>query len=86
MEKLGVNVNWLIAQVINAILILTLALPVVAVPVFGFLFFRLLRGWNRPLVATSAPGETPLDIARARYARGEITREQLEQLRQDLEG
>ena len=28
--------------------------------------------------------DTPLEIARARYARGEITREQFEQLRQDL--
>ena len=28
--------------------------------------------------------DTPLEIARTRYARGEITREQFEQLRQDL--
>jgi putative membrane protein len=28
--------------------------------------------------------DNPLEIARARYARGEITREQFEQLRQDL--
>lgn len=28
--------------------------------------------------------EHPLDIARARYARGEITREEFEQLRRDL--
>lgn len=29
-------------------------------------------------------GLTPLEIARRRYARGEITREQFEQLKQDL--
>jgi putative membrane protein len=29
---------------------------------------------------------TPLQIAQERYARGEITREQYEQLRSDLEG
>ena len=29
-------------------------------------------------------GESPLDIARGRYARGDITREQFEQLRHDL--
>ncbi|MBI4310822.1 MAG: SHOCT domain-containing protein [Chloroflexi bacterium] len=29
-------------------------------------------------------GQSPLDIAKARYARGEITREQFEQLKRDL--
>jgi putative membrane protein len=29
--------------------------------------------------------ETPLDILKARYARGEITREDFEQMRKDLE-
>ena len=30
------------------------------------------------------PTQSPLDIARIRYARGEITREQFEQLKRDL--
>jgi len=30
-------------------------------------------------------GERPLDIVRARYAKGEITREQYEQMKKDLE-
>ncbi|MBI4287885.1 MAG: SHOCT domain-containing protein [Chloroflexi bacterium] len=31
-----------------------------------------------------AGGQSPLDIAKARYARGEITKEQFEQLKRDL--
>lgn len=30
--------------------------------------------------------ETPLEILKARYARGEISRQEYEQMRQDLEG
>ncbi len=45
-------------------------------------------GW-RPqfLQAGSAPsGQTPLEILKARYARGEISREEYDQVRRDLEG
>jgi uncharacterized membrane protein len=45
-------------------------------------------GW-RPgtkLVNTAQNSQTPLDILNARYARGEITREEHAQMRQDLEG
>ena len=35
---------------------------------------------------TSHPSQSALDIARARYAQGEITREQFEQLKRDLGG
>jgi putative membrane protein len=31
------------------------------------------------------PGERPLEILKRRYARGEITREQFEQMRRDIE-
>jgi putative membrane protein len=31
-------------------------------------------------------GESPLDILRQRYARGEITREEFDQMRRDLRG
>ena len=31
------------------------------------------------------PGARPLDVAKERYARGEITREEFEQLKKDLE-
>jgi putative membrane protein len=33
----------------------------------------------------SAPRRTPLDIARERYARGDISREEFEQIKRDLE-
>jgi len=47
---------------------------------FGVWVFRLL---TRP----SPPAhQSPLDIAKARYARGEITHEQYEQLKKDLGG
>ncbi len=45
-------------------------------------------GWrpqfNRPSPPASA--QTALEILQARYARGEISREQYEQMRRDLEG
>ena len=44
-------------------------------------------GW-RPQSNQTGPaqtGQTPAEILKARYARGEITREQYEQVRQDLE-
>ena len=31
-------------------------------------------------------GQTPLEILKARYARGEISREEYDQMRRDLEG
>lgn len=33
---------------------------------------------------TPAPAQTPLDILKARYAKGEITKEQFEQMKQDI--
>ena len=45
-------------------------------------------GW-RPQFNQARPtqsDQTPLDILKARYARGEIGREEYEQMRRDLEG
>lgn len=45
-------------------------------------------GW-RPQLNPSKPAQTsqaPLETLQARYARGEVTREEYEQMRRDLEG
>jgi putative membrane protein len=52
----------------------------------GLVVFAL--GW-RPQVNPTRPAQssqTPLEILKARYAGGEITREEYEQMRRDLEG
>lgn len=40
----------------------------------------------RTLLGGAGKGETPLDILRKRYARGEITREEFEKMKSDLYG
>jgi putative membrane protein len=62
--------------------------------VFGGLLWLILLGIIIYLVVSLlAPGreprrhdEDPLEIAKRRYARGEITREEFEQIRKDLTG
>jgi len=44
----------------------------------------LSAGGTRP--GEQAPRESALDILQKRYARGELSREQYQQMRQDLEG
>ncbi|HZD56185.1 MAG TPA: SHOCT domain-containing protein [Anaerolineales bacterium] len=54
--------------------------------IVGVLAYAL--GW-RPQFNQSGPAQssrTPAEILKARYARGEITREEYEQTRRDLEG
>jgi putative membrane protein len=62
---------------------------------FGLIFILVLigivayaSGW-RPQLNQAGPApsrQTPLEILKARYARGEIGREEYEQMRRDLEG
>lgn len=49
-----------------------------------FLYYRSQH--NKDILFGSSQGaESALDIARKRYARGEITREQFDDIRRDLE-
>jgi putative membrane protein len=60
-----------------------LLLPLVLI---GAIAYAL--GW-RPQFNQTRPaqtGQTPAEILKARYAGGEITREEYEQMRRDLEG
>ncbi len=50
-----------------------------------WLVVTLARGsQGQPASPTIAAGQTPQDILKARYAKGEITKEQFDQLRRDL--
>ncbi len=76
MEKLGINwlylLNWLVCLVVPVGLVLVIALGV-------WLGLR----WNGR-GHTAVNSSAPLDILKVRYARGEITREQFEQMKRDL--
>ncbi|MPZ50573.1 MAG: SHOCT domain-containing protein [Dehalococcoidia bacterium] len=52
---------------------------------WGLIIWASVTAFSRSQ-RSSAPGggETPLDIAKRRYAQGEISREQYEQIRHDL--
>ena len=50
----------------------------------GFFGHDRDSGTTRP-VSPSSPSETPHDILKRRYAAGEITREQFEQMRRDIQ-
>lgn len=54
--------------------------------IIGAIAFAL--GWRPQFIQskTAQTGQTPADILKARFARGEITREQYEQKLGDLEG
>jgi putative membrane protein len=51
--------------------------------VLGFIIWLIIRLTRREPTGT-AGRKTPLEIARERYARGEITREEFEDLKKDL--
>jgi putative membrane protein len=58
-----------------------LALPVLFILGLGWLLMTLWRG--SPITSLSG-SQTPQDILNARYARGEINKEQYEEMRQRL--
>ncbi len=54
------------------------------VVVWGSVIWLVVWGISRVTVGRNSSGTTPLDIAKARYARGEVTKEQFESLKRDL--
>lgn len=51
---------------------------------WGAIIWAIVWGITRTTGGDGRRDDTPLEIARRRYARGEITRDQFEQLRRDL--
>ncbi len=59
---------------------------IILVVIVGAIAYAL--GW-RPQFNQTRPAQTsqtPVEVLKARYARGEITREEYDQVRRDLEG
>jgi len=50
----------------------------------GIVWLVLTLAKSQSASNTSAAGQTPLELLRVRYARGEITKEQFDQMRRDL--
>lgn len=63
--------------------ILMLAFWVLIIGGAVWLVVTLARN-NQGAVATTAPGQSSLAILQARYAKGEVTKEQFDQMRRDL--
>lgn len=53
--------------------------------VIGFLIYFIVQA-QKTKDQTSTQNESPLDILRRRYAKGEIAREEYEKMKKDLEG
>ena len=54
------------------------------VVVWGSIIWLVVWGISRVTTDRNSSSSTPLEIAKARYARGEITKEQFEALKRDL--
>ncbi len=64
-------------------MIFGLLIPILLVALIAYAFGWRPGSWRLPVQNTNQP--SALDVLKARYARGEINREQYEQMRNDLE-
>jgi putative membrane protein len=53
---------------------------------WGLIIWAIVSLVNRGERQVRGTGESALDVAKRRYAQGEITREQFEQIRRDIAG
>ena len=67
------------------IICLVSLIALIVIAGIGLVGLGLLRRSNTAVTTGAAPRETPLDILKGRYARGELTQDQFEQMRKDLE-
>jgi len=55
---------------------------IIFIAIFGVLIYFLMQAAK----GRGRAGETPLEILKRRYAKGEVTREEYERMKKDLEG
>ncbi len=65
-------------------MLLMLAFWVLVIGGIVWLVVTLVRNNQRAIPAGGVPQQTPLEILKLRYAKGEINKEQFEQLKHDL--
>ena len=51
----------------------------------GYILYGLTKHWQTANPTSAATADEPLAVLKIRYARGEITREQYEEIRNDLQ-
>jgi len=51
----------------------------------ALLIFFIVKSQQQTGLGSSSPQEDPMEIAKRRYARGEITREEFEKIKRDLQ-
>lgn len=69
MGEIGINWQVLLAQIVNFTLLFA---------TIGFLIWLIIKLYR------NSKDRTPMDIARARYAKGEISLEEFDRIREEL--
>ncbi len=75
---------WFVFPVIGLV-VMVVALVLVFGPRGPFAHLGARGAWGEPPARGGPAGESALDILKRRYASGEITREQFQQMRRDIE-